>query len=37
VQALTACVRSGEYLLCVERVYAAHLIEWVRTTAVDLS
>jgi sarcosine oxidase gamma subunit len=37
VHALTACVLGGDYLLCVERVYAAHLIEWVRTTVADMS
>jgi heterotetrameric sarcosine oxidase gamma subunit len=36
VQVLTACVRAEEFLLFVERVYAPHLAEWLRTTAADL-
>ena len=32
---LTACVQAGEYLLLVERVYADHLIGWIRATAAD--
>jgi hypothetical protein len=32
---LTACVQSGEFLLLVERVYANHLIEWIRATVAD--
>jgi sarcosine oxidase gamma subunit len=37
VHALTACIRPGEYLLFVERVYADHLAGWVRATAADMS
>ncbi len=36
LQVLTACLLSGEFLLLVERVYANHLLEWIRTTAADL-
>lgn len=36
VQVLTACVQPGEYLLCVERVYADHLAGWARATAADM-
>jgi sarcosine oxidase gamma subunit len=32
---LTACVQAGEYLLVVERVYANHLLEWIRATVAD--
>ena len=32
---LTACVQTGEFLVFVERVYAAHLAEWMRATAAD--
>jgi sarcosine oxidase gamma subunit len=35
LQVLTACVQAGEYLLLVERVYANHLLEWVRATVAD--
>jgi heterotetrameric sarcosine oxidase gamma subunit len=35
VQVLTACTRAGEFLLLVERVYAAHLLGWIGTTAAD--
>jgi hypothetical protein len=35
LQVLTACVQAGETLLLVERVYANHLIEWIRATAAD--
>ena len=37
VQVLTVCVRSGEFLLFIERVYADHLHEWMRTTAADFT
>jgi len=33
---LTACLAPQEFLLLVERVYANHLLEWVRVTAADL-
>lgn len=36
VHALTLSVRAGEFLICVERPYAAHLVEWMRVTASDL-
>ena len=32
---LTACVQAGEYLLVVERVYAKHLLEWIRMSVAD--
>jgi len=32
---LTACVQTGEYLLVVERVYANHLLEWIRAIVAD--
>jgi sarcosine oxidase gamma subunit len=35
VQVLTACVQAGEYLLLVERVYANHLLDWIRATVAD--
>lgn len=35
VHVLTVCVRTAEYLLFVERVYAPHLIEWIRLTLAD--
>jgi sarcosine oxidase gamma subunit len=35
LQVLTACVQPGEFLLLVDRVYANHLIEWIRATAAD--
>jgi sarcosine oxidase gamma subunit len=35
LQVLTVCVQAGEYLLLVERVYADHLLEWIRATAAD--
>ena len=36
LQVLTACLAPQEFLLLVERVYANHLLEWVRVTAADL-
>jgi len=36
LQMMTACLLSGEFLLLVERVYANHLLEWIRATAADL-
>jgi sarcosine oxidase gamma subunit len=35
VHVLTACIQEGEFLSLVERVYAAHLLEWIRVTAAD--
>jgi heterotetrameric sarcosine oxidase gamma subunit len=35
LQVLTACVRTQEYLLVVERAYADHLDGWIRTTVAD--
>jgi sarcosine oxidase gamma subunit len=35
LQVLTACLQPGEFLILVERVYANHLIEWIRATAAD--
>jgi sarcosine oxidase gamma subunit len=35
LQVLTVCVQPGEFLMLVERVYANHLIEWIRATAAD--
>ena len=35
VHVLTACVQEGEFISLVERVYAPHLIEWIRVTAAD--
>jgi hypothetical protein len=35
VSALTACIQDGEYLCFVERVYATHVLEWIRVTAAD--
>ena len=32
---LTVCVKADEFLLIVERVYADHLMEWIRATAAD--
>ncbi len=32
---LALCVRAGEVLLLVERVYADHLLEWIRATIRD--
>ena len=32
---LTTCVQAGEYLLLVERVYANHLLDWIRATVAD--
>jgi sarcosine oxidase gamma subunit len=32
---LTACVQAGEFLIFVERVYADHLVEWIRATVAD--
>jgi hypothetical protein len=37
VPVLTLCMQEGEFLSLVERVYAAHFLEWVRRTAADLS
>jgi sarcosine oxidase gamma subunit len=37
VQVLAVCVQSGEFLLFIERVYADHLHEWMRTTAADFT
>jgi heterotetrameric sarcosine oxidase gamma subunit len=37
VHVLTVCVKTAEYLLFVERVYAAHLIEWIRLTFADFA
>lgn len=36
LQALTLCVQPGTLILLVERVYLAHLLDWMRTTAADL-
>lgn len=33
---LTACVRAGEILAFVERVYQRHLVDWIRETVADL-
>lgn len=35
LQVLSASVRAGEWLLLVERVYADHLLAWIRATAAD--
>jgi sarcosine oxidase gamma subunit len=35
VQVLTVCVETGEFLLLVERVYADHLVGWMRATVAD--
>jgi sarcosine oxidase gamma subunit len=35
LQVLTACVRAGQYLLLVERVYAKHLLDWIGATVAD--
>jgi heterotetrameric sarcosine oxidase gamma subunit len=35
VHVLAACIRAGEFLLFVERVFTAHLLEWMGTTAAD--
>jgi sarcosine oxidase gamma subunit len=35
LQVLTVCVQPGEFLMLVERVYANHLIGWIRATAAD--
>ncbi len=35
LQVLTVCVQAEEFLLIVERVYAEHLWEWIRSTAAD--
>jgi sarcosine oxidase gamma subunit len=35
LQVLTACVQTGEYLLLVDRVYANHLLSWIRATVAD--
>lgn len=34
---LTVCVQPEEYLMIVERVYADHLREWIRSTAADFN
>ena len=36
LQVMTLCVQPGTLILLVERVYLAHLLDWMRTTAVDL-
>jgi heterotetrameric sarcosine oxidase gamma subunit len=36
LQVVAACLLPGEFLLLVERVYANHLLEWIRATAADL-
>jgi hypothetical protein len=33
---LALCVRAGEILLLVDRVYADHLWAWIRESAADL-
>ena len=35
VQVMVACVRDGEFILLVERVYADHLLSWIRATTND--
>jgi sarcosine oxidase gamma subunit len=35
VPVMTLCVNPGETLLIVERVYAEHLLGWIRATAAD--
>jgi sarcosine oxidase gamma subunit len=35
VPVLTACIEEAEFLCLVERVYAIHLLEWIRVTAAD--
>jgi heterotetrameric sarcosine oxidase gamma subunit len=35
VQVLTVCIAAGEFLLLTERVYADHLVEWMRATVAD--
>ncbi len=37
VPVLTACVESGEFLMLVERVYADHLLGWMRATVADFT
>jgi heterotetrameric sarcosine oxidase gamma subunit len=37
LQVLAACVQAGEFLLWVERVYADHLVEWMRATVADFT
>lgn len=37
VHVLTVCVQRAQYLLFVERVYAPHLIEWIRLTLADFA
>ena len=37
VHVLTVCIQEGEFLLFVERVYADHLVEWMRATVADFS
>jgi sarcosine oxidase gamma subunit len=36
LQVMTLCVQPGTLILLVERVYLAHLLGWMRTTAADL-
>jgi heterotetrameric sarcosine oxidase gamma subunit len=35
LHALTAYVQAGEFLIFVERVYADHLVDWMRATVAD--
>jgi sarcosine oxidase gamma subunit len=35
LKVLTICIQAGEFLLLVDRVYAAHLREWIAVTASD--
>jgi sarcosine oxidase gamma subunit len=35
IPVLTLCIREGEFISLVERVYAAHWLEWVRVTVAD--
>jgi heterotetrameric sarcosine oxidase gamma subunit len=35
LQVMVACVQGGEFLLVVERVYADHLLGWIRVTTND--
>jgi sarcosine oxidase gamma subunit len=35
VHVMTVCVAAGEFLLLAERVYADHLVEWMRATGAD--
>ena len=36
VRALTLSIRSGEFLMFIERSYAAHVAQWMRVSASDL-